>query len=62
MRAFRLGGHEDEKKSEEYIPLKVWKIITPESRIAMKSSEEVKIGLVKDVSAKDNKHGGGQMS
>ena len=24
LRAFRLVGHEDEKKSEERIPLKVW--------------------------------------
>ena len=58
MRVFKLGGHE-EKRSEGRIPLKVWKILTPEARIAMKSGEEVKIGLVRDGSAKENKRGGG---
>ena len=52
LRAFRSGGHEDEKKSEEHIPLKVWKMLTPESRIAMRSGEEVNIGLVKYCEAK----------
>ena len=57
-----LGGHEDEKKSEERIPLKVNKILTPEARIAMRSGEEFKIGLVKDSGAKKVKCGGGEMS
>ena len=59
MRTFRLGGREDEKSSEERIPLKVWSILTTKSGIAMKSGEEVKIGLVKDGSAKETKHVGG---
>ena len=59
MHIFRLGGHEDKKNSEECIPLKVCKILTPKARIAMKSGEEVKIGIFKDGSAKETKHGGG---
>ena len=39
LRALRLGDHEDAKKSEDRIPLKVWKMMTPESRIAMRSGE-----------------------
>ena len=62
MHAIRLGSHGDEKKSEELIPLKVWKILTPEARIAMESGEEVKIGLVKYGSTKETKRGGGKMS
>ena len=57
LRALRLGGNKDEKKSEESIPLKVWKILTPETKIAMRSGEEVKIGLVKDSGANEVKHG-----
>ena len=57
----RLGDHEDAKKSEDRIPLKVWKMVTPEARIAMHSGEEVNIGLVKDRAAKTGKHGGGKM-
>ena len=57
-----MGDHKDKNKSEERIPLKVWKILTPESRIAMHSDEEVKIVLVKDSTAKMGKHGGEKMS
>ena len=31
--SFRLGDHEDAKKSEDHIPLKVWKMMTPESSL-----------------------------
>ena len=58
LRAFRLGGHEDEKKSKELIPLKVWKMLTPEARIAMRSGEAVNIELVKDSGVKEVKRGG----
>ena len=37
-------------------------MMTPESRIAMRSGEEVNIGLVKDSAAKTGKHGRGKMS
>ena len=60
--AFRLGGHGDEKNSEECFTLKVWKMLTPESKIAMKSGEEVNIGIAKDGSTKETKHGGGTIS
>ena len=60
--ALRLGDHKEKKTQEECIPLKVWKVITPESRIAMRSVEEVTIGLVKDSTAKIVKHVGEKMS
>ena len=62
LREFRLVRHEDEKKSEELTLLKVWKILTPEARIAMRYGEEVKIGIVKDGGTKEIKSGGGKMS
>ena len=52
LREFRLGGHEDDNNSEESILLKFWKILTPEARIAVRSGEEVNIGLINDSSAK----------
>ena len=58
---YTAGGHEDEKKSEERIPLKVWKIPTPEVRIDMKSGEELNIGLVKYGGVREIKSGGGKM-
>ena len=58
LRALRLGGHDNEKKLEERIPLKFWKMLTPEAMITMRSGEEVKIGLVKDSGVKEVKRGG----
>ena len=48
-------------KSEERIPLKVWKMMTPDARITMHSVKEVEIGIVKNSAAKTVKHGGGKM-
>ena len=62
MRDLRLGENEEKKMQEECIPLKVWKIMTPEARIAMRSGEEVSIGLVKDSGANEVKREGGKMS
>ena len=62
IHAHRLGDNEDAKKLEDRIPLKVWKMMTLESRIAMRSGEEVEIGLVKDSAAKTGKRVGGKMS
>ena len=56
-----MGDHEN-KNTEEHIPLKVWKMTTPEARIAIRSGEEVNIGLVKDSATKTGKPGGGKMS
>ena len=58
----RLGEREDGKKSDGRIRLKVWKMMTHEARIAMRSGEEVKIGIVKDSAAKTGKPVGGKMS
>ena len=62
LRALRLGDHKDAKKPEYRIPLKVWKMMTPEARTAMRSGKEVNIGLVKDSAAKTFKHGGRKIS
>ena len=61
MRAFNMGGHK-ENNSDERITLKVRKMLTPKDRLAMKSGEEVKIGIVRDGGAKENKRGGGKLS
>ena len=57
----RLGDHEEKKTQEERITLKVWKMTTPESRIDIRSVEEVKFGLVKDGGTKEVKRGEGKM-
>ena len=59
--ALMLGGQEDAKKSEDRVPLKVWKMIIPEARIAMRSGEEVKIVLAEDSSSKTGRIVGGKM-
>ena len=61
LRDLRLGEHEEAKNSEDRIPLNVWKMMTPEARIAMNYGEEVNIGLVKDRYVKMVNHGGGKM-
>ena len=58
----RLGDHNEKKTEEERTPLKVWKMMTPKARIAMRSGEEVNIGLVKDIGAKEVKRGGEKIS
>ena len=55
-----MGGKE-ESRPEERIPFKVWKMLTPEARLAIKNGGEVKIGIVKEVGAKENKRGGGRL-
>ena len=57
----RLGDQEDEKKPEDCVPLKFWKMMIPEAIIDMRSGEEVIIGLVKDSATKTGKPGGGKM-
>ena len=39
--------------------LRFGKILTPEAKLDIKSGEEAKIGIVRDGSSKENKHGGG---
>ena len=62
LRALRFGDHKNVKRSEDRFPLKVRKMMTPEARIAMRSSEEVIIGLVNYSVTKAGKPGGGEMS
>ena len=58
LRALRLGEHEDMKKSEDRVTLKVWKMMTTAARISMQSSEGINIGLVKYSSENTGKPGG----
>ena len=48
MCALKLGGPEDEKRSEYHINLKVWKMMNPNSQAALRRDDSVNIGLVKD--------------
>ena len=61
LRAIRLDDQEDVNNSEDRVTLKVWNMMTPESRIYMPSAEEVRIGLVKDSTAKTGRTGGKKM-
>ena len=51
IRGFKLDGQED-SRLEERTPLKVWKMLTPEDRLAINNGGEAKIGIVKDGGAK----------
>ena len=56
-----MGGQE-ESRSEERIPFKVWKMLTPESSLAINNVGEAKIGIVKEGGAKENTRGGRKLS
>ena len=56
-----MVGHE-ENRLEEHVPFKVWKMLTPESRLAIKNGGEANIGIVKGGGAKENKRGGENLS
>ena len=58
IRGFKLGGQEESRPSE-HIPLKVWRMLTPEARTIIKEGGEGKIGVVKESGVKENMHGGG---
>ena len=62
LRALRLGEHEDMKKSEDRVTLKVWKMMTTAARISMQSSEGVNIGLLKYSYENTGKTGGMNIS
>ena len=62
LRDLRLGYQNYKKTSEERIPLNVWKMMTPEASIYMRSGKEVNILLVKYSDSKTIKHGGWDMS
>ena len=48
LRALKLGGPEEEKRSKNRIPFKVWKMLRPEAKADLRRGDEVKIGLVQD--------------
>ena len=48
VRAFKLGGLEDEKCYGDFFPFKVWNILTPDSQVSLRRVNSIKIVLVKD--------------
>ena len=58
---FKMGFQEDNRSSER-VPLKVWSMLTPEAQSHIRDGGEVKIGIVKEVGVKDNRRGGGKFS
>ena len=38
VHAFKLGSPEDEKRSEDCFPFKVWKFLTPDAQVALRQS------------------------
>ena len=61
LRALILSNRKEEKRSEDRIPFKVWKMLTPEAKTTLCSGEDVKIWLVKDNAMKTGGPGGGKM-
>ena len=60
MRLFWVTEKE-EKKSEDRITFKVWKMLTPEANTTLRSGEDVKIGIVKDDAMNTGGPGGGKI-
>ena len=58
---FKTGGQEA-NGSKERVPLKVWKMLSPDAQDLIISGGEGKIGLVKEAGVKANRHGGGKFS
>ena len=61
IRGFKLGGQEA-NRSQDRIPSKVWRMISPEAQALIKDSGEGKIGIVKEGGVKEKRHGGGKLS
>ena len=61
IRGFRTGGQEASGLKES-VPLKVWKMLSPDAQDLIRSGREEKIGLVKESRVKANRHGGGKLS
>ena len=61
IRGFKFGGQE-ENRSSECVPLKVWRMLTPKARAVIKYDGEGKIGIVKEGVVKKKRHGGGKLS
>ena len=54
--ALKLGGKEDDKRSEDLVPFKLWKMLTTDFHAYLRRGNSVKIGLVKDNAAKRGKY------
>ena len=61
IQGFKLGGQE-ENCSSERVPLKFWRMLSPEARALIKDGGEGNIGIVKEGGVKDKRHGGGGLS
>ena len=66
MAALILGGfgreYRRKKGSEELVPYKVWKMLSPDAQALVKSGKEGKIGLVTEIRVKASGKGGGKLS
>ena len=58
IRGFKSGGHEA-NRSQERVPLKVWRMLSPEAQDLIKAGGEGNIGIVKEDGVKAPMHGGG---
>ena len=56
-----MGGQEA-NRSQERVPLKVWRILSPEAQALIKDGGERNIGIVKEGGVKEKRHGGGELS
>ena len=62
LSALKLGGQEDQKRSEDCVPLDVWKMLATDAQADMLRGDSVNIRLVKDNAGKIGKPVGGEMS
>ena len=60
IQGFKLGGQEA-NRSQERVPLKVWRILSPGAQALIKDGGERNIGIVKEGGVKEKRHGGGEL-
>ena len=59
LHAIKLGGQEDEKRSKDRVPLKIWKMFKTDAQADLRRGNSINIGLLKDNAAKTGKPEGG---
>ena len=58
--ALKLGVQEDEKRSEDCVSFKMWKMLTTDAQADLRRDDGVNIGFVKDHEVNMGKPGGGR--
>ena len=56
-----MGGQEA-NRSQERVPLRVWRMLSTEAQALIKDGGEGKIGIIKEGGVKEKRHGGGKLS